>query len=115
MESAGLATVASVASIDLTPRSKLPVPLADLAFDSIEITTPFEVRDLALAPVKSVARNGRSTPIPEEPVADLARHTIPSIRTPPTTGMHMRFLLPLGAAFLALGVVLGILLFFPAI
>jgi len=64
------------------------------------------------AAVHSVARNGRTTPVPS---ASLARTSSPALpaRRARLVAAQTRVLLALAAAFLALGVVLGMIVFFP--
>jgi serine/threonine protein kinase len=83
-------------------------PPAPLAPDSMRAQRRAESRRL-----HSAARNGRITPV--NPMS-LAR----SSRPPPMVhaglmAVHFRALLPIAAAFLALGVVLGMILFFPGL
>ena len=80
-------------------------------FDT-ELTSAMPCRMVA-RDAGSLARRGRTSPIPPEASVSLARLTIPPARHSALANAQIRFLVPLGAAFLALGVVLGILLFFP--
>jgi len=104
---------ASGAWIEISPAGLAALPSLHDDCGSVDITTPFHVRDIALTSLHSTARNGRKTPVPSEPVVSLARVSGPPPAQTSLSAAHVRFLLPLAAAFLALGVVLGILLFFP--
>ncbi len=73
----------------------------------------FDDEQTSALPGRAIGRNGRSSPIPAEPVVSLARTTLPPPPLRHGATAQLRFLVPLAAAFLALGVVLGILLFFP--
>jgi serine/threonine-protein kinase len=109
---APVVTVSPAETAFPTKQDLLGLPIVHDDFDN-ELTSAMTHRPLGRDLRMSPARVGRTSPVPPEPVVSLARITTPPAMRTALATAQLRFLVPLGAAFLALGVVLGILLFFP--